>query len=397
MKKLFLLITLTLTCFTIGFAQQWTELNNFPGDARSAFSSFSIENKGYVVGGYISSSGNYAAYNGMWEFNPTDLSWKKISNYPGGGVYGAFSFVIGSTVYIGLGADETGTGFSSCWSYNKIDGWNPIADFPSTKRVYTFSFTAGGKGYVGGGYSPTGSLLNDMWEYDPATDKWTKKANYPGGGRIGLAAFSINEKGYVGMGDDNNNYFDDFYEYNPINNMWTAKASFPGSNRAFSANVTVDNSGYLLGGESNIGSMTNEMWKYDVINNTWTSSYDFTGTERRHGGLFFINGSFYYTAGQYSFSDDEMLTDFWALNAGLVGEKTITQADVTIYPVPFNNTITISAPNATINTVTIYNSAMQAIYTGIETSINTQNWTAGIYYVKITTAQGTSTQKVIKQ
>jgi hypothetical protein len=76
------------------------------------------------------------------------------ANYPGGALYGAAGFSIGTKVYIGLG-------------YNG-------GDFP----------------------------VSDFWEWDQATNVWTKKADFPGNTRIEAVGFSIGNKGYIGMGWD---------------------------------------------------------------------------------------------------------------------------------------------------------------------------------------------------
>jgi len=55
--------------------------------------------------------------------------------------------------------------------------------------------------------------------------------------------------------------------------------------------------------------------------------------------------------------------------------------------------INISSPNQ-INSVVIYNYVGQSVYEGNSTQINTSNFDAGVYIIRIETYKGIETQKV---
>jgi N-acetylneuraminic acid mutarotase len=77
------------------------EKNAFPGTARQAAVSFSINSVGFTGGGM---SGYTTNYNDMWMFDPVADSWSPSVNLPLLGAAWSSSFVIGNTAFVGLGA-----------------------------------------------------------------------------------------------------------------------------------------------------------------------------------------------------------------------------------------------------------------------------------------------------
>lgn len=392
--KQFLLFSTLLFSICIQ-AQVWTQNNNFNGGKRFAVSYFTLEGQAYLMGGIKLQGSNYIAYDDLSRYDVVNDNWESLPDYPGGNIYGAFTFVIEDTVYIGLGANQFGTYSSEAWSYNTMVGWQQIANFPGSQRVYPFSFSATDKGYIGSGWG--NNIYSDLWEYNPATDTWSAKSDYPGGGRVGQAAFSTDNAGYVGLGDDGSDYYNDFYEYNPTMDTWTTKASFTGSNRSFSSNIVIDNKGYILGGESVSGGFTNEMWTYNKGTNTWSSAYNFSATARRHGALYFLDGIFYYGLGQYTFNDSQVNDDFWQYTGVVSAQETDIKSQEEVYPNPFSNQLNIPLFNnvALIN-IKIYNAQLQEVYNGDESQINTNHLQNGIYYLILETSNGIFTKKIIK-
>ena len=55
--------------------------------------------------------------------------------------------------------------------------------------------------------------------------------------------------------------------------------------------------------------------------------------------------------------------------------------------------INISSPNQ-INNVSIFNNVGQLVYEGNSTKVNTSNFDAGVYIIKVETTKGLETQKV---
>ena len=68
-------------------------------------------------------------------------------------------------------------------------------------------------------------------------------------------------------------------------------------------------------------------------------------------------------------------------------------AELVIYPNPATNMVNISTPNQ-IKNVVIFNYVGQSVYEGNSSQINTSNFEAGIYIIRIETTNGIETQKV---
>ena len=68
-------------------------------------------------------------------------------------------------------------------------------------------------------------------------------------------------------------------------------------------------------------------------------------------------------------------------------ENQFIQNEISVYPNPTNNAFTISIKNSSkVNPVEVRNTIGQLIYTTMienETTINTNNWSTGIYFVRV--------------
>jgi N-acetylneuraminic acid mutarotase len=232
---------------------------NYPGSRDNA-TSWTYNNKLYLMGGYGYTSSGLGKLNDIWEYNPITNNWT-WSNGPNtingitiasgspnllkpGSRYYANSFLINDNVYImgGFGPDANGnTGIlNDLWRYNlttKLFTFlkgstikdqfgvygtqgvsnslnKPGAKYWATgwvynKKIYLF----GGNGY---GSSGTASYMNDLWEYKTSTNEWTwlkgsfatdqggtygtqgvYNASNIAGARGGSSSFSANNKLYL--------------------------------------------------------------------------------------------------------------------------------------------------------------------------------------------------------
>ena len=76
-----------------------------------------------------------------------------------------------------------------------------------------------------------------------------------------------------------------------------------------------------------------------------------------------------------------------------ISKGTTLKGELVIYPNPATNMINISSPNQ-INNVSIFNNVGQLVYEGNSTKVNTSNFDAGVYIIKVETTKGLETQKV---
>jgi N-acetylneuraminic acid mutarotase len=232
---------------------------NYPG-SRNYATSWTYNNKLYLMGGYGYASTGLGPLNDIWEYNPVTNNWtwsngpntidgitiasgSPTSIKPGSRIY-ANSFLIDENVYImgGFGSDVNGnTGIlNDLWRYNLttklftfLKGSTIVGQFgvygtqgvsnslnkPGAryganawvfnKKIYLF----GGDGYASSG---TQSYMNDLWEYKPSTNNWTwlkgsfatdqggtygtqgvYNASNIAGARGGSSSFSANNKLYL--------------------------------------------------------------------------------------------------------------------------------------------------------------------------------------------------------
>jgi N-acetylneuraminic acid mutarotase len=213
------------------------------------------------------------------EEDETDLlgDWEQIkSGFPGVARNAAISFTIDDIHYVGLGFDGNGERLSDFWAYNPAQGfWDNLgrlnsdspARFPGAPRNSAVAFAIGGKGYVGLGDSDD-DYLSDFYEYNPKTRSWRKLADFPGGARRGATAFVIGDKAYVGTGYDDN-YLVDFWSYDPVKDAWAPVRDFGGAKREAAVSVTYNGKGYVAFGISN-GVSQKDLYVFDPQNNTWS-------------------------------------------------------------------------------------------------------------------------------
>ena len=83
----------------------WTQLANFPSEARVAGNQFSFNGKGYIISGDGNdhsplSSGEF------WQYTPSNDSWIQLPSHPGDALWAPGTFVIGCDVYFLLGLNS---------------------------------------------------------------------------------------------------------------------------------------------------------------------------------------------------------------------------------------------------------------------------------------------------
>ena len=183
MKKIILFFSL-IFIGEIGNSQNtWLQRDSVGGPPKSAAAAFSVNGRGFVVGGIDQFDYKRKCY----KYNPTTDNWSTVTSLGGA---------------LGSGLERA----------------SPVA-FATTTKAYVG---------LGQGSNP---YFDDFWEYDPVLDTWTQVADYGGTGRTQAVAFAVADKGYVGTGIDATGYKKDFYVYNPTTNIWTQIADFGGTAR----------------------------------------------------------------------------------------------------------------------------------------------------------------------
>ena len=254
----------------------WADRSDFDGKARTTASAFTIDNKGYICGGYSGRS----LLKDLWEYDINGNYWTQCADMPG----------------------------------------------EAPARNSAVGFSVGSKGYITTGYDRVNvNYVADTWEYDPAANSWTRKDDFAGGARQDALAFTIGGYGYVGTGYDDN-YLKDFYRFDPnapSGSQWQIVNGFGGNKRRGGTAFVIDNVAYICTGMNSSG-YPYDMWKFDPsAGEPWTKLRDITNTSdddydddyssitRGYAVSFVIDGLGYLTTGELSSS---LKTDYWVYN-----------------------------------------------------------------------------------
>lgn len=226
----------------------WTEMAPLPNYmlTRQDAIGFSVNGKGYIVGGDRNLFSGNNCIKDCWEYNPVNDSWSQRVDFPRLMKQG-IGFSIGNKAYVGLGTDY----YNPLNDFYEFDPaankWRKLNDFPAASRLNAVSFSLNGKGYVGLGYMYQNMEyigFKDFWEYDPKTDSWTRLKDFPGVGRRSAVGYGLGAYCYVGMGEPN-----DFYRYNLETKEWESLGSISDEGRLFPYSFCVNKKIYYGGGE----------------------------------------------------------------------------------------------------------------------------------------------------
>ena len=346
MKKI-ISLSFLLFIFNTSFSQlSWIRLTDFPGCGKPGTASMALNGKGYMGLGLSTSSQGCTDW---FEYNPASNTWTQKASFPASGRWSSAVFTIGDKGYVCSGA-MTGGLISQTWEYDAIaDAWTQKANVPGPVRQNAVAFAIDNIGYVGTGYSAN-TTYNDFYKYDPVTDMWTAISSFPGPTRSGASAFTIGSLAYVGMGNNTNSTsnFKDFYEYNPQTDIWTQRTDFPlpyvvAPNAYSGSSDCYALCGYYYQYSGITHNPLNMLYKYNQTNDAWTLSGTFSGLPRGYAGGFALSNDIYIGAGGQANdgSAASMLTDFWKLSNGLTlrVENPDTYSDFIIFPNPASQTI----------------------------------------------------------
>lgn len=259
---------------------KWTQKANLP-EPRGYAASFAIGNKGYITVGITPGSGASSILASTYEYDPATDNWTKkadinANNY---GYSRMSSFVVNGKGYVIGGYNASLNPRGKMFEYDpNADTWTEKANYPLTIQgadyvVEPFAFSIGNKGYVSSGEVRKSSGLGTefttkTFEYDPSNDTWTPKADFIGDGRAKGTAFVINNKAYCGLGyqkDANflNVFFKDMYSYDAAADKWTKVTDFAGGERVDAAVVVTTNNVFLGGGGKIQSGQMNDWYAYN--------------------------------------------------------------------------------------------------------------------------------------
>lgn len=308
----------------------WQVKSNIGVTKKLGSASFSIGNKGYLIGGTDNGVGTKA----NWEYDPFLNSWTQKADFPGAIRIAPAYFAIGNYGYVGGGTNNTSIANNIYYPdyykyYPPTNSWTQVADQPmfgatpspapygftpcggtaanpntsqtcATPVYSTSSFSIGKKGYVIGGdagYYGAADPRKETWIYDPtvgALGTWTRGNDYPSNKTINLTSFVIGNNSYVGGGlsGGSSTATSEYYKLDGATNLWSQIASNGLSGQGLGIGLmgsfTIGNYGYIYGGYNNgsTGGTSTPYFKtrkYDPVANTWTALPDMTNNALNGG------------------------------------------------------------------------------------------------------------------
>jgi N-acetylneuraminic acid mutarotase len=408
-KNLILLVAIMLVAVTKTSAQNtWMQKANLTGIQRAAHVAFTIDTVAYVGLGYNFSQAP-AQQTDLWKYSPATDTWTQMASFPTGGVSGASAFSIGSKGYVAGGFSSTTSAVDNeLWEYSAVlNTWAQKTSCPCAARDYAVAFSINGRGYFGTGYDASSANFSDFWSYLPATDSWVQRADLPGFPRSSAVGFSIGGKGYIGSGYIAGGVYD-FWQYNPATNSWLQKADIGTQGINDACGFAIGGYGYICSGY--FGSVVSgELFEYDTLANTWTPMLTLTGPARSNSAGFAVGSKGYVTCGNdVSFSP---LNDLWEYTPNSIltsvpgtRDENVSDDRIEIYPNPVINQLAIGNRQLAIEDVEVYNSVGEKFFTQQLTAnsqqlitINVSKWKSGIYFVRIKTSGRNFDGKFVKE
>lgn len=317
MKRIFLLYFVLLmglySCekYASDPIEDWTPLNDFPGQGRASASGFVVGDKAYICLGRSGWNGGFLK--DLWEYDSQTDQWTRRADFPGVARVKAVAGAVGTKAYVGMGsigAYSASNQFSDFWEYDtQTDAWTQKASFPGRGMNDLFSVVIDSCLYTCMGYTGEARLY-DTYKYDPKTDEWTKLPDCPVNYN-NPAGFAIGSDFYIGSGFDALDH-KDFYRFQTKTKRWSRVASLPGK-RILSNGLTIHDKGYILlgrrwDGDLNGGGLLSDILEYDPMQDSWTKRGNFPGGGRQNAVVFSIGEKGYVVMGE---NDDERKQDVW--------------------------------------------------------------------------------------
>lgn len=182
-------------------SNSWTQKASLPAAARCDAVGTSVDNEGYF------GTGNdllHPYYNDWWQYDPSSDHWTQKASLPllnGQARSAASSFSIGQFGFISCGYVYSVGCVNDLWMYDPAaDSWVEKENPPTASRYYTTGFNYGSYGALAGGRATGGGYLNDFWYYDMVADTWQRGVSLPGSGTAAAVGFTINGIPYIGTG-----------------------------------------------------------------------------------------------------------------------------------------------------------------------------------------------------
>ncbi|HPF90159.1 MAG TPA: kelch repeat-containing protein [Flavobacteriales bacterium] len=392
---MYLRLAIFLLLLGPGLAQaQWTALSDWPGNGFDGGYSFVLGDQVYVGFGQQ-----------LQRYDPPTNLWTARAAFPGPGSdrKWANAFVIGDRAYVGMGIIGNSTFQTDLWAYDPVsDSWSARASLPAAARGGSATFVLDGIGYVCGGTS-TGPTFSEVFAYDPTADSWSQVSDLPTGPRGFPAAFALNGKGYVygGYQSGFTNETSEVHRFDPISATWEQVADLPGVGRQSAVAAMVNGIPVVAMGHRAFTLGYNNLYSYDLSTDTWSLLTQFPGGDRVYPVCAAIDGTFFLGLGNnFSFTPQR---DWWSYAMFTAVHEVEQRAAPIVFPNPAHNRIriTLSADESGLGELCMLDARGRIVASRTLNILNDQveldisNLTQGYYWIQIKTTNSLYRQAFI--
>ncbi|MFN8149189.1 MAG: PQQ-dependent sugar dehydrogenase [Candidatus Nanopelagicales bacterium] len=254
----------------------------------------------YVVGGKTSA----AHVNTLYRFNATTDAWTKLTDKPGTAVENPSVVAWNGKLYVAGGASGPFSGaVTETWVYDPVaDAWTagpPLA----TARAGAGAALVGSTMYVVGGMDNTGASLTSVEKLDLSTfSAWTSAPSLstprdnPGVVAIGTTLYAFGGRTRLSNGTEVDGTLATTEALASGASSWVAKASMITGRRTMAAAV-VNGKAYLAGGEiTPTAGAFPQNEQYDPVTNTWAAMPNLP-TPRHGMAVGVLNGQIHLVSG----------------------------------------------------------------------------------------------------
>jgi len=237
----------------------WNQLPDYTGGGTQYASSFSLNDKGYILGGtYLKNTEDGVTFDHksvFMRFDPVTGNWESIAPYPGKGKFGLTGIAMDNTALVGAGSripDGEYYNFidnKDFWIYNPSNNsWKETTSLDHNTSM-SQGFFVGNKAYL---YSTDAlyRLGTSNWQRFSPTQHYSQYA----------ISFVIGNTGYYGLGSVGVAGSSVLWAYNTENDRFI---SYPSPTRLYHSSVFVVNEkAYIIGGIDSY-MPTKIVWEFD--------------------------------------------------------------------------------------------------------------------------------------
>lgn len=373
------------------FAQQWQQMQDFPGSGRDDGTVFVAGNKAYCGLGmnpWFGCNGDF------YSFDLNSEIWAPVTSMPEGEARQyACGFTHNGSGYV-FGGINCGTNYlNDLWRFDpNTNTWTEESALPEAGRAGAVCFVLADTVYIVGGKSVAAQAISEVWAYDLVGHSWTQKNSLPFDGMWRGVAFAQDGKGIIGLGKNaQGELHAGFYQYLPQQDVWQLIPGLTLEGTTYTAAAQIGSKAFLYGGMNASGTYLNTFTRIDLETFEIHALAPFPADARRGAMAFGGNDEFYLATGV---SGTGRLNETWKAGYVLsVADNTAVEPQV--FPNPSAGSFQVIAAEM-IREITIFDLSGKASYNKVyNTSVANieTDLPAGVWLLQV---KGESTSSVVR-